>query len=152
MNEAMRIAREGIEKGNEHFLLLSIYGQAVLAAGVPPGQPAFADAQEALERAVNSHPNFASTRVALGKLYVQAGRIDDAVTQLEAARVLDAGNPAVYSNLAAAYRRRGENQKAEQALATLAKLNQAQAEKIGSAPGERKAGYTSGTPRTNPPH
>ena len=151
MNEAMRIAREGIEKGNEHFLLLSIYGQAVLAAGIPPGQPAFADAQEALERAVSSHPNFASARVALGKVYMQADRTGDAIAQLEAARALDAKNPAVYSNLAAAYRKRGETQKAEQALATLAKLNQAQAEKIGSAPGERKAGYSS-TPRTNPPN
>ena len=152
MTEAMRIAREGIEKGNDHFLLLSIYGQAVLGAGVPPGQPAFADAQEALERVVRSHPNFASARIALGKVYMLAGRTDDAVAQFEATRALDADNPAVYSNLAAAYRKRGETQKAEQALATLAKLNQEQVKKIGSAPGDRKAGYTSGPPRTDPPH
>lgn len=147
MAEAAKIAREGIEKGNNHFLLLAIFGEAALAAGAAPGQPEFADAQEALERVVSSHPNFPSAQISLGKLYLQANRVPDAVTHLELAERLDGRNPAVYANLATAYRRLGEAQKADAAAATLARLNQEQVEKIGSAPGERKAGYAAGTPR-----
>ena len=43
--------------------------------------------------------------------------------------------------LAAVYRRRGDIQQAQNMLEVLAKLNQAQAEKIRAAPGDRKAGY-----------
>jgi predicted Zn-dependent protease len=50
-------------------------------------------------------------------------------------------NPSVYANLAKAYQRRGDSQRTEQALATLQTLNEAQAEKIRSAPGDRKLGY-----------
>ena len=60
---------------------------------------------------------------------------------LEIARNLGPNNPAVYSQLATAYRKAGDLPKAQDALATLAKLNQEQAEKIRTAPGDRKAGY-----------
>lgn len=151
MAEAAKIAREGIEKGNEHFLLLAIFGEAQLAVGAVPGKPEFADAQEALQQVVVSHPNYASARISLGKLYLQSGRIPEAVVQLEAAASLDSRNPAVYANLAAAYRRQGENDKATQALATLAQLNKEQVEKISEAPGDRKAGYVNGGASSKPP-
>lgn len=151
MEDAARIAREGIEKGNDHFLLLSIFGEAVLSSGAAPVQPDFADAQAALEKVVSEHPNFSSAQIMLGKLYLQAGRSEDAIARLEAARALNARNPAVYSNLAIAYRKLGDAQKAQAALAELARLNQQQIEKIGSAPGDRKAGYASHGTGSIPP-
>jgi tetratricopeptide (TPR) repeat protein len=147
MQEAARIAREGIDKGNLHFLLLTIYGEAVLGAGAAPGQPEFSDAQAALEKVVTEHPNFAGAQLSLGKVYLAAGHVDYAIARLEAARKLDAGNPAVYSNLAVAYRRTGNLAKANEALETLSRLNRQEVEKIGAAPGDRKAGYTSRAPR-----
>lgn len=147
MTEAVKIAREGIDKGNFHFLLLTIFGAAVLDSGTAPGQPDFSDAQTALEKVVSEHPNFAGAQLSLGKLYLAAGRIDAAITRLETARKLDGGNPAVYSNLATAYRRAGNLEKANDALQTLSKLNREQVERIGSAPGDRKAGYASRTQR-----
>lgn len=147
VKEAARVAREGIEKGNSHFLLLTIFGQAALDSGSVPGQPDFSLAQQALEKVVSEHPNFASAQLALGKLYLAADRTDDALGRLVAARKLDPSNPAVYSNLASAYKRRGDNENAHAALETLAKINREQVEKIGSTPGDRKAGYASGTPR-----
>ena len=143
MAEAAKIAREGIEKGNLHFLLLTIFGEATLGSGAAPGQPDFADAQEALERAVTAHPNFAGAQLSLGKLYLQANRINDAIVHLEGARNLDRRNPAVYANLATAYRRAGNEGKANEAIAALTRLNQEQVENIASTPGERKAGYAS---------
>jgi tetratricopeptide (TPR) repeat protein len=151
MEQAVKIARQGIDKGNTHFLLLTIYGEAVLGAGVPPGQTEFFDAQAALEKVVTEHPNFAGAQLSLGKLYLAAGHVDHAIARLEAARRLDGGNAAVYSNLANAYRRAGNSEKVNEALETLSKLNRQQVEKIGAAPGDRKAGYATRAPRPPQP-
>jgi tetratricopeptide (TPR) repeat protein len=73
-----------------------------------------------------------------------AGRLNDAIAHLEIARELAPEKPAVYANLAKAYQRRGNAAETQDALMALAALNQAQAEKIGEAPGDRKAGYSGG--------
>ncbi len=150
--DAARIAREGVEKGNTHFLLLTILGEALLSNGATPGQPDFNLAQQALESVASDHPNFASAQLSLGKLYLAANRTDDAIARLELARKLDPQNPAVYSNLATAYKKHGDADKAQNALDTLARINQQQVEKIGNAPGDRKAGYASPTTQPPPPN
>jgi Flp pilus assembly protein TadD len=88
-------------------------------------------------------PNDAASQIALGSLYLMAGRLEDAIAHLEKARQLEPGTPSVYANLAKAYQRRGEVQQAGDALTVLQKLNQEQADKISSAPGDRKWGYAS---------
>jgi Flp pilus assembly protein TadD len=67
--------------------------------------------------------------------------VNEAIAHLETARQLDPGNPSVYSNLAAAYRKQGDLPNAQRALAALAAINAAQAQKIRSAPGDRRASY-----------
>lgn len=150
--EAVRVAREGIDKGQHHFMLLSLYGEAVLRSGAGPGQQEFTDARDALESAVAARPNYVSARIALGKLYMLENRLDDAIVHLNAARELDPQNTVVYSNLAAAYRRKGDTEQAEQMLAILARLNQLEVERIRNAPGDRKAGYAERRPpQSDPP-
>jgi tetratricopeptide (TPR) repeat protein len=145
--ETIRIAREGIKRGDEDFLLLTLLGEALLRSGALPGQPEFGEARAALEKSVTMRANYPGSQLALGKLYLLDARASDAIAHLEIARNLNPGDPAVYSNLAAAYRKQGNVAKAQEALATLAKLNEAQAEKIRTAPGETKASYaTSGSP------
>jgi predicted Zn-dependent protease len=139
--EAVRIAREGITKGHHNFLLLTLFGEASLRSGIALGQKEFEDARQALEAAVAERPNYPSSQLALGKLYLLSGQTSDAILHLENARTLSPGNAAVYSNLAAAYRKQGELQKEQDAVAKLADLNKAQAERIRTAPGETKASY-----------
>lgn len=142
--EAMQVAKEGIQKNHSHFMLLTIFGEAALRAGVQPGQIEFAEAQAALEKAIAENPNYPSSQIALGKIYVLENRIDDAIARLNVGRQLDPQNPAVYSNLAAAYRRNGDLKRSTEMLAILVKLNKAQAEKIATAPGDTRAGYGAG--------
>jgi tetratricopeptide (TPR) repeat protein len=139
--EAIRTAREGIGKGFQSPALFTILGEALLRSGVSPGQPGFAEAQGTLERAVEFRTNDPSSQLALGQIYLLSGRLDDAIARLEHARQLNPGQPSVYANLAKAYQRRGDQQAAQKALATLAQLNQAQEDGIRSAPGDRKASY-----------
>lgn len=147
VGEAVRISREGIAGGHHNFLLLTLFGEASLRSGITPGQKEFDDARQALEAAVADRPNYPSSQLSLGKLYLLSGQTADAILHLEKARALSPGNAAVYANLAAAYRKQGEMQKAQEALSKLAELNQAQAERIRTAPGETKSSYTGAPPQ-----
>jgi tetratricopeptide (TPR) repeat protein len=139
--EAVRIAREAVKKGDSDYRLLTLLGEALLRSGIAPGQTEFKEAQEALEKSVGERPNYAGSQLALGKLALLDNRVDDAIGHLEMARKLNPNDASVYSNLAAAYRRRGDLEKAQSMLAVLANMNQAQAEKFRSAPGDQKPGY-----------
>ena len=138
---AVRTAREGVKQGFETPALLTILGEALIRSGVAAGQPEFAEAQTALEKAIAQRSDDPSSQIALGGLYLSAGRLVDAITHLEKARQLEPDNPSAYANLAKAYQRHGDFQKAQDTLATLEKLNREQAERISSAPGDRRAGY-----------
>lgn len=139
--EAIRWAREGVKQGYENPALLTILGEALIRSGVTPGQSEFAEAQTALEKAVTQRPNDPASQIALGSLYLTAGRLDDAITHLEIARQLEPGKSSVYAPLARAYRRQGNQQQAQGALNILEGLNREQADHIRSAPGDRKLGY-----------
>ena len=139
--EAIKSAREGVAKGFQSSILLTILGEALLRSGVTPGQPEFDEAEAALEKAVAESPNDPSAQLGLGRLYLAAGRATDAISHLEKVREMQPERMAVYSNLAKAYRKKGDDEAARQALATLEKLNLARAEQIRNAPGDRKLSY-----------
>jgi tetratricopeptide (TPR) repeat protein len=139
--EAVRIAREAVSKGDHDYRLLTLLGEALLRSGIAPGEAEFKEAEEALEKSAAERPNYAGSQLALGKLAFLDNRVADAVAHLEAARELNPKDASVYSNLAAAYRRQGDLQQAQKMLAVLENLNQAQADKFRSAPGDQKPGY-----------
>lgn len=139
--DAVRVAREGVAKGRADYLLLTFLGQALLRSGAVPGGPEFVEALAALEKAVAERPNYADSQLTLAKLYLLEDRPHDALAHLEAARELEPRSAAVYANLAAVYRRLGDLQGAEQALAVLHEINNEQVARIANTPGDRKAGY-----------
>lgn len=147
---ALRMAREGVKKGFQDPVLLIVLGEALLRTGITPGQPEFAEAQSALERAVTSRPNDPASQIALGEIDLQAGHLDEAIAHLVKARQMKPNQPAVYANLAKAYQRHGDAQQAQQALDTLQKLNLASADQIRNAPGERKMSYGGGEVQDQP--
>jgi len=141
---AVQAARKGIGKGFQSPILLTILGDALLRSGASPGQPEFAEAQTALETAAAERLNDPSTQITLGRLYLIAGRLTDAIAHLEKAQQMQPDRPSIYANLAKAYQRHGDETAAQEALATLEKLNLARAEQIRNAPGDRKASYGGG--------
>lgn len=139
--DAAKAARQGVGKGFDNPALLTVLAEALIRAGARPGDAEFSEAQTSLEKALSLRPQDANTQLQLGKVYLIANRVSDAIARIEAARELAPTSESVYSSLARAYQRHGDVQKASDALNTLAKLNQASAERIGSAPGDRKANY-----------
>jgi len=147
MEEAIRVAREGINKGHSGPLLLTMLAAALVQSGVTPGQPEFAEAQTALEKTTAEHPRDAVAQAALGKVYLLLARLDDAVARLEIARKLDPSMKEVYSQLAMAYRRQGKIKEAQGVLAVLAKLNEQEAAAIREAPADNKGAYGAKVPQ-----
>jgi len=141
IREAIRATRKAVAAGHSHYLLLTMLGEALLRSGVTPATPDdFAEAQTALERAVQQRPSYSSAHISLAKVYLMSGRVDDAIAHLESARQADPRNRAIYPALAAAYQRAGRPEQAKQALAALSELNRLEIERIRSAPGGH-AGY-----------
>jgi tetratricopeptide (TPR) repeat protein len=137
--EAIRVSRTASAEGKQDYQLLAILGEALIRAGASPGQPEFAEARAALEKSVAARPNYASSQIGLGHVDLLDGKLEAAIEHLETGRQLSPQNPAVYSLLAAAYRKSGQPDKAGVMLAILARLNQEQAQKIRTAPGDSKA-------------
>jgi len=144
ISDAIRTAREAVGKGYENHALLTVLGEALVRSGISPGQPEFTEAQTALEKAVAGQPNDPTSQIALGNLLLSARHLEDAITHLEVARRLAPDRPSIYASLAKAYERHGDPKQAQDALVALEKLNQEQANRIRSAPGDRKAGYAGG--------
>jgi tetratricopeptide (TPR) repeat protein len=137
--EAIRVARTATEEGKQDYQLLAILGEALIRVGASPGQVEFEEARNALEKSVAARPNYASSQIGLGHVDLLDGRLEAAIEHLEVGRQLSPQNPAVYSLLAVAYRKSGRPGQAEAMLTTLAQLNQEQAQRIRTAPGDSKA-------------
>ena len=150
ISEAVRITGKGIRAGHRNFILLALFGSAVADSGAEPDEPTFAEAETALEESIAENPNYEGSRLALAKLELLANRLDDAITHLERARQLAPADPAVYSHLAVAYRRKGELAKAREALGTLAKLDATQVAKY-KTDSPNKAGYVASGRSTRKP-
>lgn len=122
LKDATDLLHHAIRAGHRDYQTLSLLGSVLIYEGVAPGQPAFAEAQAALEESAKDRPDYSATQIALGKLYLWDGRFADAAAHLEISRRLEPNNPAVYIGLANAYRRLGEKDKARQMAEQLERL------------------------------
>jgi tetratricopeptide (TPR) repeat protein len=136
--EAVHVSQKASAEGKQDYQLLAILGEALIREGVSPGQVEFAEARAALEKSVARRPDYASSQIALGHVELLDARVDAAIEHLENGRRLGPRNPAVYSLLATAYRKSGRFEEAEAMLTILAKLNQEQAQRIRTAPGDAR--------------
>lgn len=150
IQDAIGVARKGIRTGHDNYILLTIFGDAVARAGIPPGEALYSEAEQALTKSIVERPRYAPSQLALGELLLAAGQVDEAISHLELARALAPADPSVYSHLAIAYRRKGRADQEQQALATLSKLNQQQAQKY-KTDSPNKAGYVASAPANHKP-
>ena len=139
MPEAIQTARAAVQEHHANYLTLAILGDALLRAGASPGQPEFVEAESALKDSIAAQPNFARTQIAMGYLLLLDDKPEQSLQYLEKGRELDPRNTSVYRHLARVYRKLGKPNQAQQMLDVLADLNREEAQKINSAPGERKA-------------
>ncbi len=121
--EAIRILHKRILERPNDASLEYLLGEALVRSGAQPGEPAFTEAQAALEKAVHLDANLSTAHAALGSLYLKQGRLEGAVVQLEQARRLDPKEKSAYSHLAVAYRRLGQQDKVKEMISRLQQIN-----------------------------
>jgi predicted Zn-dependent protease len=118
-NEAIRLIRSRLRQKSNDASLQYLLGEGLIRSGAAPGQPAYAEAQSALEKSVKLNPKLCLPHVSLGSIYLDEGRFSEAATQFELARAIDPNEKSSYSHLAVAYRHLGETEKAREALTAL---------------------------------
>ena len=114
--EAIKILRDRLRTKPNDASLQYLLGEALIRSGATEGQPAFAEAQAALEKSVKINPKLCLPHVSLGSIYLDEGRFSDAATEFEQARAIDPAEKSAYSHLAIAYRHLGQPDKAREAL------------------------------------
>jgi tetratricopeptide (TPR) repeat protein len=118
-DKAIQILRERLRQKPDDANLLYLLGEGLLRSGASPGQPAYAEAQNALEKSVRLNPRLCLAHVSLGTIYLDEDRVAEAAAQFEQARAIDPSEKSAYSHLAVAYRRLNEPEKAKAMLAEL---------------------------------
>jgi predicted Zn-dependent protease len=118
-DKAIQILRERLRQKPKDANLQYLLGEGLLRSGASPGQPAYAEAQDALEKSVHLNPRLCLAHVSLGTIYLDEDRIAEAAAQFEQARTIDPAEKSAYSHLAVAYRRLNQPEKAKDTLAEL---------------------------------
>lgn len=125
VKSATQRVRSGLSKGLHDAVLETLLAEILMHGGAAPGQADFTEAKMLLEDSVALKPEYSTAQIALGKAYLMEGRFKDAIDHLEAGRRLEPENRAVYTGLAHAYRRIGNESEARIMLDHLQGLMQA---------------------------
>ena len=114
--EAIPILRKRLRSRPDDADLLYLLSEALLRSGAKAGEDRYAEAQRVLQRSIQLKPTLADAHIELGTIYLQQGRLEPAVNELEQARRLDPKANSAYSHLAIAYRRLGQQAKSREVL------------------------------------
>jgi len=111
---AREILRERLQRKPDDYLLLYALGEMQDRVGASPGTPEEEEAVKALERSIELEPNMSTSRIALGRMLLRRGDLDNAIRHLEKAIELNPVDLSPCYQLATAYRRKGNKAKAEE--------------------------------------
>jgi tetratricopeptide (TPR) repeat protein len=109
---ARKVLKERLAISPDNYLLLYAFGEMQDRIGAPPGTELEKEALTDLKRSVELEPNMAPSRVALGRMLLRRGEVDEAIVHLEQALKLNPDNLSPAYQLATAYRRKGNKEKA----------------------------------------
>jgi tetratricopeptide (TPR) repeat protein len=121
--QAIQVLRARLAEKPGDPSLLYLLGESLIRAGAEPGTPAYAEAQNSLEKSTTLDPDLCLPHIALGTIYLDENRAKEAAEQFEKARSIDPTERSAYSHLAVAYKRLGETDKATGVLGVLKGMN-----------------------------
>jgi tetratricopeptide (TPR) repeat protein len=146
--QAVPVLRSRLQDHPDDANLNYLYAEALLRAGAQPGEPAYLEAQNRLQKSITIDPKLVEPHVSLGKIYLNENRVNDAVHQFELARSIDPNSKAACAHLAVGYRKLGQSEKARAILLELRAINDQ--ERTGSRVESRAPGQTAETNAHSP--
>lgn len=117
LDDAILSLRKQLQTNPDYFLSRYLLGEALVRSGVGASGTASDQALDAFETAVRLHPDFAPARVSLGKLLLKRDQVDAAIEHLETAMALEPDESAPIYQLARAYQRQGDANRARELMA-----------------------------------
>ena len=120
--EAEAIIRQKLKTAPNDATLNYLLADMLIRGGAEPDLPAFTEAVALLKNSIRLNPAFVNAHAALGKLYMKAGNMAEAVPEIERTLQLAPKDHIALNQLILAYRKLGRNQDAEQAAQQLRTL------------------------------
>ncbi len=113
-DRAKEILRQRLGTNPDNYLLLYALGEMQDRVGAPPGTPEEEEAVKALKRSIELQPEMSTSRIALGRMLLRRGELDEAIVHLEKALEINPVDLSPAYQLATAYRRKGNREKAKE--------------------------------------
>ncbi len=130
MYDSIEAVRERIAQHPGDYLLLYALGEVLSRKGAALSSEEGAEAIRALEESVRLDPNFADSRIALGRLYLRRADLGAAIQQFERALELHPEDLSPCYPLAQAYRKKGDSKRSEELLARFEQFKEGERQKF----------------------
>ncbi len=124
LDDAIVLLRERVRTDPNSAPLWYLLGSALIRNGAQEGSPEFREAQETFSRAIRLGTKLPYPYIELAKIYLRTDQTDAALPLLDQAVKLGPNERSAWSQLAIAYRRKGEMDKVRAALNRVLALNQ----------------------------
>jgi tetratricopeptide (TPR) repeat protein len=122
LDAALKDLRAAVRKHPDNYAAQYWLSQALLRAGAVPGSREGDEAKAALEASVRLNPNYWHARADLGKVMLDRGEIDPAIVELRKAAELNPKATEPLYLLAQAYRRKGDEPRAQELTSRVAQM------------------------------
>ena len=116
VSDAIVSLRKQLAITPDYFLSRYLLGEALVRSGVGASDVGSNQALDSFKAAVRLHPRFAPARVSLGKLLLKRDQVDAAIEHLEVAMALEPDQSAPIYQLAMAYQRQGNPNRARELM------------------------------------
>ena len=133
LDKAVAILRKATTQHPDDYFAQCWFAEALLHAGAVPGTKAGDEAFTALQASVRSKPDFWHSRSLLGKVLLDRGEVDQAITQLQKAAELNPASTGPLYLLAQAYRRKGDAARARELATRLSTMQSDERESLPQA-------------------
>ena len=115
--KALTLIHQRVAVNPNDYLVQYVLGEALNRSGPALESAEENEAVQALEKSVLINPSFAASRAVLGKMLLRRNEVDRAIVQLEKALELDPSETSSTYQLALAYRKKGNLERAKELLA-----------------------------------
>jgi tetratricopeptide (TPR) repeat protein len=115
--KAIDLIHQRVASNPNDYLVQYVLGEALNRSGPALGSAEENEAVQALEKSVLINPTFSASRAVLGKMLLRRNEVDRAIVQLEKALELDPTETSTTYQLALAYRKKGNLERAKELLA-----------------------------------
>ena len=129
LTKGLAILRQRLAASPDNYLMLYALGEGLDHQGLGHGSPEEKEAIDSLRKSIRLNPDFPDPRVALGRILLRRGDVDQGIVELEKALELDPTNLSLCYPLASAYRKKGDIARADELIVKFEKFKEEDREK-----------------------